>query len=173
MNMMLLAAATLSLYPIYGVARPAQASCGIAMQTPAMNVEQLEDFLRREFSQIFYPQSGLTIEDAAHCGARVRQAYSAQFIRPGGTISGPTMMALADFTMYVAVLATIGAVPLAVTTNLNINFLRKPAGRDLIAQCRLLKIGKSLAVGEVTVRSDGIDDPVAHATSTYSIPPHK
>jgi acyl-coenzyme A thioesterase PaaI-like protein len=71
------------------------------------------------------------------------------------------------------VLATIGAVPLAVTTNLNINFLRKPAGRDLIAQCRLLKIGKSLAVGEVTVRSDGIDDPVAHATSTYSIPPHK
>ena len=80
------------------------------------------------------------------------------------------MMALADFTMYVAVLATIGPVPLAVTTNLNINFLRKPAARDLIADCRLLKVGKRLAVGEVTIRSDGMDEPVAHVTSTYSIP---
>jgi len=68
------------------------------------------------------------------------------------------------------VLATIGPVPLAVTTNLNINFLRKPAERDLIADCRLLKVGKSLAVGEVTIRSDGSDDVVAHVTSTYSIP---
>ena len=135
-----------------------------------MNVEQLETFLAREFSQFFHPQSGLTIERALHCGARVRQAYNAQFIRPGGTISGPTMMALADFTMYVAVLATIGPVPLAVTTNLNINFLRKPAARDLVADCRLLKVGKRLAVGEVTVLSDGVDEAVAHVTSTYSIP---
>jgi uncharacterized protein (TIGR00369 family) len=140
------------------------------MPAPAMNVDQLEQFLGREFSQFFHPQSGLTIEDATHRGARVRQAFNAQFIRPGGTISGPTMMALADFTMYVAVLATIGPVPLAVTTNLNINFLRKPAGRDLIAECRLLKVGKSLAVGEVTVLSDGMDEAVAHVTSTYSIP---
>ena len=100
----------------------------------------------------------------------MRQAYQPQFIRPGGTISGPTMMALADFAMYVGVLASIGPVPLAVTTNLNINFLRKPAARDLIAECRLLKLGKRLAVGEVTIRSDGMDEPVAHATSTYSIP---
>ncbi len=140
------------------------------MQAPAMNVKQLEDFLIREFSQFFNPQSGLTIEDAKQAGARVRQAYNAQFIRPGGTISGPTMMALADFTMYVAVLATIGPVPLAVTTNLNINFLRKPAQRDLIAECRLLKVGKRLAVGEVTILSDGMDETVAHVTSTYSIP---
>ena len=77
----------------------------------------------------------------------MRQAYQAQFIRPGGTISGPTMMALADFAMYVGVLASIGPVPLAVTINLNINFLRKPAARDLIAECRLLKLGKRLAVG--------------------------
>jgi uncharacterized protein (TIGR00369 family) len=140
------------------------------MQAPAMNVKQLEDFLIREFSQFFNPQSGLTIEDARQAGARVRQAYSAQFIRPGGSISGPTMMALADFTMYVAVLATIGPVPLAVTTNLNINFLRKPAQRDLIAECRLLKVGKRLAVGEVAILSDGIDETVAHVTSTYSIP---
>ena len=140
------------------------------MQAPAMNVKQLEDFLIREFSQFFNPQSGLTIEDARQAGARVRQAYNAQFIRPGGTISGPTMMALADFTMYVAVLATIGPVPLAVTTNLNINFLRKPAQRDLIAECRLLKVGQRLAVGEVTILSDGMDETVAHVTSTYSIP---
>jgi uncharacterized protein (TIGR00369 family) len=140
------------------------------MQAPAMSVEQLERFLTREFSQFFNPQSGLTIEDVKHGAARVRQAYNAQFIRPGGTISGPTMMALADFTMYVAVLATIGPVPLAVTTNLNINFLRKPAGRDLIADCRLLKVGKRLVVGEVAVRSDGLEDVVAHVTSTYSIP---
>ena len=140
------------------------------MQAPAMNVKQLEDFLAHEFSQVFHPQSGLTIEAATHCAARVRQAYSPQFVRPGGTISGPTMMALADFTMYVAVLATIGPVPLAVTTNLNINFLRKPATQDLLADCRLLKVGKSLAVGEVAIRSDGSEDVVAHVTSTYSIP---
>ena len=72
--------------------------------------------------------------------------------------------------MYVGVLASIGPVPLAVTTNLNINFLRKPAARDLMAECRLLKLGKRLAVGEVTIRSDGMDEPVAHVTSTYSIP---
>ena len=140
------------------------------MQAPAMNVEQLEVFLAREFSQFFHPQSGLTIEAVGYCSARVRQSYNAQFVRPGGTISGPTMMALGDFTMYVAVLATIGPVPLAVTTNLNINFLRKPAARDLIADCRLLKVGKRLAVGEVMVLSDGQDEAVAHVTATYSIP---
>jgi uncharacterized protein (TIGR00369 family) len=73
--------------------------------------------------------------------------------------------------MYVAVLASIGPVPLAVTTNLNINFLRKPAQRDLIAECKLIKLGKRLAVGEVQIRSEGEDELVAHATATYSIPP--
>ena len=91
-------------------------------------------------------------------------------MRPGGTISGPTMMALADVALYVAVLAAIGPVPLAVTINLNINFLRKPAQADLIAEARLMKIGKRLAVGEVTIYSDGSADAVAHVTSTYSIP---
>ena len=91
-------------------------------------------------------------------------------VRPGGTISGPTMMALADFAMYCAVLAAIGAVPLAVTINLNINFLRLPARRDLLAEARLFKLGKRLAVGEVTIRSEDNEDPVAHVTATYSIP---
>ncbi len=80
------------------------------------------------------------------------------------------MMALADFAMYVGVLASIGPVPLAVTINLSINFLRPPAARDLIAESRLLKLGKRLAVGEVTILSEGMDEPVAHVTSTYSIP---
>ena len=142
-----------------------------AATKPVLNVAALQRFLATEFPQVFHADSGLTIEEVWHGGGRVRQAYQAQFIRPGGTISGPTMMALADFAMYVGILASIGPVPLAVTTNLNINFLRKPAERDLIAECRLLKLGKRLAVGEVTIRQDGEDDPVAHVTSTYSIPP--
>jgi uncharacterized protein (TIGR00369 family) len=141
-----------------------------AVKNPAMTVEQLERFLTEEFPQAFHPGSGLSIEAVWHGGGRVRQAYQAQFVRPGGTISGPTMMALADFAMYVGVLASIGPVPLAVTTNLNINFLRKPEARDLVAECRLLKLGKRLAMGEVTICSDGMTEPVAHATSTYSIP---
>jgi uncharacterized protein (TIGR00369 family) len=137
-----------------------------------MTVQDLERFLIAEFPQFFHRTSGLSIEAVWKGGARVRQAYSEGSIRPGGTISGPTMMALADFAMYVAVLAAIGPVPLAVTTNLNINFLRKPARRDLVAEARLLKLGKRLAVGEVTIRSEGEEEPVAHVTSTYSIPPN-
>jgi len=140
------------------------------MPQPAMTVQELERFLASEFSQAFHPQSGLTIEEVWHGGGRVRQAFQPQFIRPGGTISGPTMMALADVAMYVGILASIGPVPLAVTINLSMNFLRKPAARDLIAECRLLKLGKRLVTGEVTIHSDGIAEPVAHATSTYSIP---
>jgi len=81
------------------------------------------------------------------------------------------MMALADFAMYCAVLGAIGPVPLAVTINLNINFLRRPAQRDLLAEARLIKLGRRLAVGEVTICSDGDEEPVAHVTATYSIPP--
>jgi len=138
----------------------------------AMTVEELERFLRREFPQGFHSDSGLGIEAAWERGCRVRQAFRPMSIRPGGTISGPTMMALADFAMYVAVLATIGPVPLAVTINLNINFLRKAAPRDLVAEAWLLKLGKRLAVGEVTICSHGEAEPVAHVTSTYSIPPN-
>src|SRR5205823_14232427 len=135
-----------------------------------MTVEELERFLAGEFPQAFHRDSGLSIEALWEGGCRVRQAFREVSIRPGGTISGPTMMALADFAMYVVVLAAIGPVPLAVTINLNINFLRKPAPRDLVAEARLLKLGKRLAMGEVTICSDGESEPVAHVTSTYSIP---
>jgi uncharacterized protein (TIGR00369 family) len=137
---------------------------------PKMSVRDLEKFLAAEFPQAFHDGSGLSIEEVWHGGGRVRQAYQTRFIRPGGTISGPTMMALADFAMYVGLLASIGPVPLAVTTNLAINFLRRPETRDLIAECRYLKLGKRLAVGEVSIFSEGMAEPVAHVTSTYSIP---
>ena len=138
-----------------------------------MTVGELERFLAAEFAQVFNPQSGLFIEAVCEHGCRVRQAFREASLRPGGTISGPTMMGLADFAMYVAVLAAIGPVPLAVTVNLSINFLRKPLQRDLTAEARLLKLGKRLATGEVTIRCLGVDGPVAHVTSTYSIPPRQ
>ena len=137
---------------------------------PALTHSELERFLRNEFPQVFNAGSGLSIEEIWHGGAQVRQAYREDFIRPGGTLSGPTMMALADFAMYVAVLASIGPVPLAVTTNLSINFLRKPGAADLLAEAKLMKLGKRLAVGEVEIWSAGSVELVAHATSTYSIP---
>ena len=139
----------------------------------AMTVEELGRFLAAEFPQVFHPDSGLAIEAVWEGGCRVRQMFHENSIRPGGTISGPTMMALADFAMYVAVLGAVGSVPLAVTINLNINFLRKPARRDLNAEARLLKLGKRLVTGEVTIRSDGDEAPVAHVTATYSIPPQE
>jgi uncharacterized protein (TIGR00369 family) len=136
-----------------------------------LSAEEVAQLLEREFPQMYFAGSGTTIEQAWHGGCRVRRAFNAKFLRPGGTISGPTMMGLTDFSMYVAILASIGPVPLAVTTNLNINFLRKPAARDLIAEVKLIKLGKRLAVGEVEMFSEGEDEMVAHATATYSIPP--
>lgn len=141
------------------------------MAKPVMTAADLEEFLTREFPQAFHPASGLSIDEVERGRAVVRLAYSDKSIRPGGTISGPTMMMLADFALYLAVLSAIGPVALAVTINFNINFLRRPEQRDLIADARMLKLGKRLAVMEVTLHSDGSDDPVAHVTSTYSIPP--
>ena len=140
------------------------------MPAPAMNADEIAKLLRCVFPQGFYPGCGLTIERVEYADVRIRRHFQEDSIRPGGTISGPTMMELADFAMYVAVFSAIGPQPLAVTTNFNINFLRKPGKGDLIADARLIKIGKRLAVGEVTIYSDGASEPVAHVTSTYSIP---
>jgi uncharacterized protein (TIGR00369 family) len=140
------------------------------MPAPALNAEQIGELLHEVFPQVFYPGCGLTIERVDYGDVRVRREFREDHLRPGGTVSGPTMMALADFAMYVAVFTAVGPQPLAVTTNLNINFLRKPGQADLIAEAKLLKIGKRLVVGEVAVFSAGLDEPVAHITSTYSIP---
>ncbi len=135
-----------------------------------MSREEIEAFLRAEFPQIYMQGDIWTVEEVAPLRATLRMAYHESQIRPGGTISGPAMMTLADLALYVAVLASIGPVGLAVTTNLSINFLRKPEPRAMIGECRLLKLGKRLAVGEVGLRSEGVADLAAHATGTYSIP---
>ena len=140
------------------------------MREPKLTKEELTRLLERDFPETFNAASGVRLEALWHGGCRVRQAFQDDQLRPGGTISGPTMMRLTDVAMYLAVLSAIGWAPLAVTTQINIHFMRKPAARDLLAECRLLKLGKRLAVGEVAIRSDGIQELVAHATSTYAIP---
>lgn len=140
------------------------------MPHPALDAEAIAGLLATEFPQAFFPGCGLTLERVAYGDVRVRRAIREAHLRPGGTISGPTMMELADFAMYVAVFSAVGAEPLAVTTSLTINFLRKPALADLIAEARLMKVGKRLVVGEVIIYSDGMSEPVAHVTATYSRP---
>jgi acyl-coenzyme A thioesterase PaaI-like protein len=131
--------------------------------------DEVAAFIAAEF-----PQTKCTVLDVGNRGATVAHAVGAAELRPGGTVSGPVLMSVADVALYVAILGEIGIVPLAVTTSLNINFMRKPAAdRDIVAVCRLLKVGRSLAVGEVLLYSAGLDEPVAHATGTYSIPPDR
>jgi uncharacterized protein (TIGR00369 family) len=143
------------------------------MATPALTRKELLERLLVEFPEAPHAVGDYDLEELWRGGCRLRQRYDKRVLRPGGTLSGATMMALGDFAMYLAVLSAIGWVPLAVTTNLTINFLRKPPARDLIAQARLLKLGRKLAVGEVAIHADGVEGMVAHVTSTYSIPPVK
>lgn len=114
----------------------------------------------------------MQVESVLPGAVTIRVPYRDEFVRPGGTVSGPVMMAVADFAMYGVVLSLIGRVELAVTTNLSINFLRRPPPGDVLAKARILKLGKRLAVGEVLLHGGDDEDLVAHVTSTYSIPPH-
>ena len=125
-----------------------------------------------KFLASVFPQNTTVIEDIGPRASTVRHHIGADELRPGGTVSGPVLMTVADVAMYVAILGEIGLVALAVTTSLNINFLRRPvANCDVIGVCKLLKVGKSLVVGEVNLYSEGDSEPVAHAVGTYSIPP--
>lgn len=130
---------------------------------------EISQFLRDAF-----PQTKCTVESVGAAGdmqAVVRHSIGTDELRPGGTVSGPVLMTTADVALYVAILGQIGIVPLTVTTSLNINFLRKPAAdRDIIGKCTLIKLGKTLAVGEVQLYSEGLPDMVAHVTGTYAIP---
>ena len=129
---------------------------------------EIEEFLAEVFPQV----SGYSIEAVSDAAVILRLSVGDRHLRPGGTVSGPTMFELADLATYAAVLSQIGRVALAVTTSANIDFMRKPvAGRDLLAECRLLKLGRVLAMGDVLIRSDGAAAPVARAALTYSIPP--
>jgi uncharacterized protein (TIGR00369 family) len=142
----------------------------MASHHPIMTLDELTAFLDREFPQIHLGGRSYFVDEIGPLTARMRMEYHERHLRPGGTISGPAMMALADLALYAAILAHIGPVALAVTTSLNFNFLRKPEPRALIADCRLLKLGKRLAVGDVSIYSQGSPEVVCHATGTYSIP---
>lgn len=133
-----------------------------------MNAAELQAFLGREFPQV----AGDFVVEAAGEETVIRLVVAERHLRPGGTVSGPSMFALADVGLYLAILHRLGPVALAVTTNCSMDFMRKPeAGRDLIAKVRLLKLGRVLAVGDVLIFSDGGTAPVARASLTYSIPP--
>ena len=126
------------------------------------------DFLKREF-----PQSKCVVEEVANRSATVAHQVGPEHLRPGETVSGPLLMTVADVAIYVAILGTIGIVPLAVTTSLTINFLRRPAaGKPIVGVCQLMKVGRALIVGEVALYSQDSQEMVAHAVGTYSVPPN-
>ena len=134
-----------------------------------MDRAALEDFLARDFGQV---AEDFAVGRADAAGVTLRLRVAERHLRPGGTVSGPAIFALVDVASYLAILSRIGPVALAVTTNCAVDFLRKPeAGRDLLAEARLLKLGRRLAVGDVLVFSEGMEEPVARAGLTYSIPP--
>ena len=134
-----------------------------------MTAAELMSFLDREFPQV---SGEFAIEEVGEMHIRTRLLVGERHLRPGGTVSGPSIFALADVSVYLGILAMIGPEGLAVTTNCSIDFMRKPmAGVDLIAECRLLKLGRVLAVGDVLIYSEGMSAPVARASLTYSIPP--
>ncbi len=134
-----------------------------------LSKEELNEFLKSEF-----PQTKCSVEDVGNRCATIRHKIGHEELRPGGTVSGPVLMAAADVALYVTILGEIGLVSLAATTSLTINFLRKPSQKkDIIGECSLIKVGRTLVVGEVSLYSDGDVEPVAHVVGTYSIPPQK
>ena len=131
--------------------------------------QEVVAFIAQEF-----PQTKCTVVDVGNSGATVTHEIGPNELRPGGTVSGPVLMAVADVALYVAILGEIGIVPLTVTTSFTINFLRKPtAGKSIVGVCKLMKVGRTLAVGEVSLYSQGSNEPVAHVVGTYSIPPRR
>lgn len=139
------------------------------MNDGAMTIADLHRFLEERFEQV---AGDMRIDALDPDGITLRLRVGTHHLRPGGTVSGPAMFALADVAVYLAILARIGPVALAVTTGASIDFMRKPeAGRDLIGTARILKLGRSLAVGDVLIRSEGAAPVVARASLTYAIPP--
>ncbi|MCU9837554.1 PaaI family thioesterase [Ruegeria sp. WL0004] len=135
----------------------------------ALNKEELSQYLVEVFPQV---RDDFAIEALTEDSVIMRLLTAERHLRPGGTISGPSMFALADVSVYAMVLARVGRQALAVTTNCSMDFIRKPDGdAQMIAECRLLKLGRTLAVGDVLMFSEGSGKPVARATLTYSIPP--
>ncbi len=135
----------------------------------AMTREALHAFLKTDFPQV---SDMFDVIELAPMAIKVRLKVDDQHLRPGGTVSGPTMFGLADVSVYLAVMSMIGPKGLSVTTSCAMDFMRKPAANtDLICECRLLKLGRVLAVGDALIYSEGDPKPVARANMTYSIPP--
>ena len=135
---------------------------------PKLTVAEITDYLDEGFPQI---QRLMVVEEVGPMRARVRMPMNKKLLRPGGTVSGPAMFTLADCTFFVATLTMVGHEDLIVTSSVSINFLRRPVQCDLIGEARILKLGRLLSVGDVTLTSEGDDRPVAHASVTYAIPP--
>ncbi len=135
----------------------------------ALNKQELTEYLSQVFPQV---RNDFVVEDLTETTITMRLKVEERHLRPGGTVSGPSMFGLADVSVYAMVLARKGRQSLAVTTSSSLDFLRKPeGGSDIIAECKLLKLGRTLAVGDVLIYSEGSDKPVARASMTYSIPP--
>ena len=133
-----------------------------------MSVAALTEFLDKTFPQV---ADDFVIEQVTEDSITIRLKVADRHLRPGGTVSGPAMFALADVSIYLAILSRIGPQELAVTTNASIDFMRKPAANtDLIAQGNLLKLGRLLAVGDVLIYPQGQTQPVARASMTYALP---
>ncbi len=137
--------------------------------TPVLTAQEVSDYVHGVFSES--DVYNWRVEEVRPGEISIVMKTGQRDIRPGGTVSGPTMFALADISAYLLILAHIGKVALAVTTNLSINFLNKPEPGELKAEARLIKLGKRLAVCEVWINSGDSDTLVAQATATYSIPP--
>jgi uncharacterized protein (TIGR00369 family) len=138
-----------------------------------LDIARLEALIDDRFPQIHSGGRIFTVEEIGERSARVRMRHHERMLRPGGTVSGSAMFGLADFSVYVAIIATLGEAGIdAVTTNLNINFLTKPEARDMLALVHLIRLGRRLAVGEAQLYSDGAPDMVAHAIATYALPTH-
>ncbi|MGE0765941.1 MAG: PaaI family thioesterase [Hyphomicrobiaceae bacterium] len=139
-----------------------------------LSTEAVSRIIAETFPEIHAAGRQITIESVGAREARVRLGFDPLHLRPGGTVSGPAMFTLADFTIYVALIATLGEAGItAVTSNLSITFLLRPEAVDVIADARLLRIGRRLAYAEVALYSQGRDDMIAHATASYAIPSRK
>ncbi len=139
--------------------------------TPVMTKDELDAFIRAEFPQVYMTYPGFSVEAVDSGVVTVRMETDESHIRAGGTISGPTLFALADMGGYACVLSHVGREALAVTTNLNMNFMRKAGPGAIVGESRILKLGKRLMVFDCTITSEVSDGIIAHATGTYAIPP--
>ena len=128
--------------------------------------DEIINFMKTDF-----PQAKCIIEHVGNQSSVVKHPVGFDELRPGGTVSGPVLMAVADYALYVAILGELGLVVLTVTTSMTINFMRKPSSeKAIIGECKLLKVGRTLVVGEVSLYSEGDPKPVAHVVGTYSVP---